>query len=138
MSRLWTRAWRSPLIARFVLAGGVVMALYVGLTSALFAAGLATQLALAIGYFTAVSTHFVLYRELVFKSPAGYALSPTSQGWRFVTIVLIQYAVTATSLAVLPGALGAPRTVVYLATAATVAGGTFVILRLFLFHPRSS
>lgn len=120
---------------RFVIVGGLVMTVYVSLTTLLLAAGLPSQAALAIGYVTAVSLHFTLYRHVVFAEPAGYALSPAAQARRFLLVTTAQYVVTALSLGLLPSTLGVSRIAVYLATALVVSSVTFVVMRLALFHP---
>lgn len=122
-------------LLRFAGAGAFVMLLYLTLTTGLSQlAGVPLQLAIAVGYFAGVAAHFLLHRFFVFASGDEYALSPAGQLVRFVVLAVAQYAVTALSVAVLPGALGIERLAVWLGTVAVVTPLTFVLLRTRLFH----
>ena len=120
---------------RFAITGAGVAAVYVVTT--LFLAnvvGLHFQVALAIGYFVAVTTHFFAHRLFVWGHGPDYALSATGQATRYVPISLAQYAITALATSVLPSALGLPTDLVYLVTVVCVAAATFVVLRTRVFH----
>ena len=121
---------------RYLLAGGSVALLYLGLTALLLGVvGLPSALALAIGLGLAVSAHFVLQRRFVFRPGEGeFALQTHEQAVRFAGVVVAQYAVTTAALAVLPGVLGVDRVLVYLASVPVVTACTFVIMRTRLFH----
>jgi len=122
--------------ARFALVGAAVAVVYIGVTLFLSnVAGLPFQLALALGFVTAVTTHFLLQRSFVWNRDEGYALAPQRQAGRYVVITLVQYGCTALSTSVLPDALGAETDIVYLATVACLTVTTFLLLRAHVFHP---
>lgn len=126
--------WRRQ-AARFVTVGGTVACLYLGITAGLSALGAPFQLALAVGYFLAVGTHFLLHRHFTFSSDAGYALRASHQLRGFLLVAVCQYLLTAGLVAVLPGLLHVDRRIVWLGAVVAIAGGTFLLLKTRLFHP---
>jgi putative flippase GtrA len=124
---------------RFALAGGTVAIVYVGVTTLLSqVAGLDFQLALALGFGIALVVHFTLQRAFVWIHHGEYALTLHSQAGRYLLAATFQYGVTAGATSVLPGALGLPVEVVYLATVALMLFVNFAVFRYGIFHTRSS
>jgi putative flippase GtrA len=123
--------------ARFVLAGGLVMAVYLGVTTALsWGAGLVFQAALAIGFATAVALHFVLQRRFVWRHQDGFALSPRAQAVRYLAVAGSQYALTAAVTSLVPRALDVSPTLVYLVWTVGATTATFLVFGRGVFHPR--
>jgi putative flippase GtrA len=121
-------------VIRFGIAGGVVAIVYLTLTTSLhLLIGLPFQVALVIGYATALIIHFSLQRRFVWRAEA-YALSVRSQAARYVPVAAAQYGVTAVATAFLPGALAVSVTVVYVATVVVVTSANFVVFRWAVFH----
>jgi len=120
--------------SRFVLAGGFVAVVYVATTSLLHVAGLAFEVALAVGFCTALATHFTLQRQFVWKHASGFALPVGGQAIRYLTLAGVQYGVTAGVTATVPRAIGVPTEVVYLAVAATISITNFLLFRGRVFH----
>lgn len=120
---------------RFAFAGGVVALIYV-LTTTVLADVFAVpfQLALAIGFVTAIGTHFTLQRFFVWVHHAEFALGVREQVGCYLLIATAQYAITATSTSLLPAALGLPVTLVYLVTAPTLTAINFLVFRSRVFH----
>jgi putative flippase GtrA len=121
---------------RYALAGVVVATVYL-LTTTLLAVvlGLPFQAALPIGFALALSVHFTLQRLFVWAHHEEFALPFRHQARRYLTVVLVQYGVTAASTALLPGAVGLPTEVVYLITALLLTCANFVLFRSVVFHP---
>ena len=120
---------------RFALAGGSVMAIYVASTTLLAKGfGLPFEAALPIGYVTALCAHFTLQRFFVWVHDAEFALALPAQATRYLVLAGLQYGLTAASTAVLPKALGASVTLVYLATVIVLTSGNFLALRNGVFH----
>jgi hypothetical protein len=67
-----------------------------------------------------------------------FALPLRHQFGRYITLAGVQYGLSAVSIAVLPGALGLPAEVIYLATAVPLATFNFVIFRRRIFHAKGS
>jgi putative flippase GtrA len=125
--------------ARFVLAGGTVMVVYLTTTTVLAdVAGLPFQAALAIGFCVGLMVHFTLQRMFVWAHEEEFALSLRHQAARYLSVAAIQYGVTAASTSLLPGALGAATEVVYLATVAVVTATNFVVFRHGIFHAKQA
>lgn len=120
--------------ARFVLAGGFVAVVYVATTSLLNVAGVAFEVALAIGFCTALATHFTLQRRFVWKHPSGFALPVAGQALRYLTLAGVQYGITAGVTATVPGAIGVPTEIVYLVVAGVIAVTNFLLFRGRVFH----
>ena len=119
---------------RFVLAGGFVAVVYVATTSLLSLAGLAFEVALAIGFCTALATHFTLQRRFVWKHASGFALPVGRQAIRYLTLAGVEYGVTAGVTATVPSAIGVPTEIVYLAVAAAISVTNFLLFRGRVFH----
>jgi putative flippase GtrA len=121
---------------RFVAAGGFVSLVYIATTSLLAEViGLPFELALAIGFAVAITTHFTLQRVFVWTHEHGYALSLRSQVTRYLIVAGIQYGITAAITATVPHAIGVSTEIVYLFAAALLTLTTFIVLRSRVFHP---
>lgn len=119
---------------RYVVAGGTVTLVYVGITLILAGpAGVEIQIAIPIAYALSICLHFSLQRWFVF-SDVEHALPLGAQLRRYLPAAAAQYAFTAITTAVLPSALGVPERLVYVAAALTSSGGTFLFLRARVFH----
>lgn len=94
------------------------------------------QTALAIGFCGALLVHFTLQRVFVWTHHEDFALPLRHQVGRYLAVAAVQYGVTAASTSLLPGALGAPTEVVYLATVATVISINFLVFRHAIFHAK--
>jgi len=118
-------------------AAGVVVGLVYLLTTTLLAevVGLPFQVALPIGFAAAVSVHFTLQRLFVWVHEEDFALPFAHQARRYLVVAGAQYAVTATTTSLLPGAVGLPTEVVYLITVLLLATANFVLFRTVVFHP---
>jgi putative flippase GtrA len=122
-------------VARFVLSGGTVAVVYLGLGLLLSGpAGVPIQVAIPVSYVLSVLLNYTLQRYFVFAHSESFALAPQSQFIRYVQIGAVQYAITAGATAVLPGVLGLSEQVVYVAVALIAAAITFVLLRLIVLH----
>jgi putative flippase GtrA len=120
---------------RFVITGGVVALTNLGIGLLLSGPlGVPIQIAIITGYVLSLLLNYMLQRNFVFADRDSFALSGASQFWRYVQLGAIQYAFTALATAVLPGLLGVPAEVVYVATALAVAVVTFIVIRLAIFH----
>ena len=93
------------------------------------------QIAIPVSYATALVLNFTLQRHFIFPSDEGFALNRGAQLRRYIPAVLTQYAITATSTAVLPQLLGVPEHEVYVATVLVLALIAFLTLRSLVFHP---
>jgi putative flippase GtrA len=126
-------------LVRFGLAGGLVTLVYLTVTTVLYqVVGLPFQAALAIGFVTALMLHFTLQRLFVWMHQDGFALPFRHQVGRYLLMAGAQYGCTAASTAVLPGALGLPTEVVYLATMVVVTTTGFLLMRFVIFHADSN
>jgi putative flippase GtrA len=124
---------------RFALAGGIVALVYFSVTVGLHEAlGVPFQIALLIGFVTALIVHFTLQRAFVWVHADGYALATRHQASRYLAVAAAQYGITAAATAVLPDLLGVSVTYVYLATAVLTTIGTFLVFRARVFHPAAS
>lgn len=120
---------------RFAIAGVAVATLYVAVTTLLHDAfSVPFQIALAAGFVVSVALHFTLQRLFVWRHHGRFALAVHHQAARYLCVCGSQYGVTALSTAQLPGLVGLPVEVVYLATMITVAGINFVVFRGRVFH----
>lgn len=120
---------------RFALAGSVVLGVYILMTLVLAdVAHLAFQVALAIGFVTAVVTHFTLQRLFVWSHHEEFALRIHAQITRYVAMALVQYGLTAGATSLLPELLGLPTEVVYLTVAVLVTMANFFTFRTRVFH----
>ncbi|MGO9958245.1 MAG: GtrA family protein [Solirubrobacteraceae bacterium] len=120
---------------RFAASGAFVALVYVAITSLLAeVVGIPFEMALAIGFGAAITTHFTLQRVFVWRHADGFALSVQHQLVRYLLLAGVQYGATAAATATLPHLLGAPTEDVYLATAALLSAASFLIFRTSVFH----
>jgi putative flippase GtrA len=120
---------------RYAITGAGVAGVYVGTTLVLsHVVGIQFQIALAIGFFTAITAHFSAHRLFVWGHESDFALSVPRQIGRYLPLTAAQYGFTALTTSVLPSALGVPTDVIYLATVVCVTLVTFVLLRTRVFH----
>jgi putative flippase GtrA len=120
---------------RFAVVGCVVALVYLTTTTVLadvFA--IPFQIALVIGFVTAVCVHFTLQRLFVWVHHAEFALDLGEQIGRYLLVVSAQYVVTATSTALLPSVIGVPVTFVYVMTVLALTGVNFLFFRNGVFH----
>lgn len=96
--------------------------------------GLPFELALALGFVSALLLHFTLQRLFVWVHEDGFALPLRHQVGRYLAMAGAQYGVTAVSTAILPGVLGVATEVVYLATMAVATTSGFLTMRFIIFH----
>jgi putative flippase GtrA len=135
IDRLRSRPGLLGQIVRFGLAGGVVTIVYVIITTVLSqVVGLPFEVALAIGFVSALLLHFTFQRLFVWVHDEGFALTLSHQVRRYLVMAGTQYGCTAAAVAVLPGVLGVPTEVVYLATMAVVTTTGFLVMRFIIFH----
>jgi putative flippase GtrA len=120
--------------------GGCTSAFFYLLSTTLLAlvVGLSFEVALAIGFSLAIALNFTLHRVFVWVHHEEFALPLRRQFGRYITLAGTQYGLTAASVAVLPGVLGLPTELVYLATAVLLATANFMIFRNGVFHPKAS
>ena len=120
---------------RFVTAGGAVAAFYLALTTTL-ADGFKVpfQIALAVGFCSAVAAHFALQRYFVWVHRSGFALLAHQQVGRYLVVAGAQYGLTAVVTSLLPKELGFPVTPVFLATALILSVLNFLVFRSRVFH----
>jgi putative flippase GtrA len=121
---------------RYAISGSFSTFTYIALT--LLVSGpldVPIQIAIPISYAAALVLNFTLQRHFVFPAEEGFALGRGSQLRRYIPAVLTQYAITATSTAVLPQLLGVPEHEVYVATVLVLAVIAFLTLRSLVFHP---
>jgi putative flippase GtrA len=118
-------------------ASGVVVALVYLITTTVLAevVGLPFQVALPIGFMTALGVHFTLQRFFVWVHEEDFALPFAHQARRYLVVAGAQYAITAATTSLLPGALGLPTEVVYLITVLLLATANFMLFRTVVFHP---
>jgi putative flippase GtrA len=122
-------------LVRFALTGGLVTVLYLTVTTVLSQlVGLPFQVALAIGFVSALLLHFTLQRLFVWVHDDGFALPLRHQVGRYLLMAGAQYGGTAASTAVLPGVLGVATELVYLATMAVATTAGFLVMRFIIFH----
>jgi putative flippase GtrA len=120
---------------RYAVVGGAVALIYLATTTILAEIfSVPFQLALVIGFVTAVIVHFTLQRMFVWVHRAQYALGVREQISRYLLLMTVQYSLTAASTSLLPGALGLPVTLIYLGTALTLATTNFLFFRSRVFH----
>lgn len=120
---------------RFVLAGGIAAVVYIAITTFLAEAlHLQFQIALVIGWLTGVGVHFELQRKFVWAPHETFALPIGHQILLYLLMCGSQFALMLASTAVLPGVLGVPVEIVYLASTAVLALVNFVMFRNKIFH----
>jgi putative flippase GtrA len=124
---------------RYVVNGCTTAFVYLLSTTLLaLVVGLPFQVALAVGFCLACAVNFTLHRGFVWMHREDYALPLHHQFGRYLVVAGSLYGLTALSVALLPGALGLPPEVVYLATALLLTPVNFVVYRSGVFHPRRS
>ena len=124
---------------RFVLAGGVVVVVYVTITLVLAdVIGMHFQVALAIGFGVAMAVQFTLYRLFVWTHHEEYALPLHHQAGRYLAAAGAGYGLTALCTALLPSALGVPTEAVYLVIVVALPVINFMVFRLVIFHPKQA
>jgi putative flippase GtrA len=140
-ARALARHLRSPQsgllgqVLRFGLTGGLVTVLYLTVTTVLFkVVGLPFEVALAIGFVSAILLHFTLQRLFVWINEEGYVLAFRHQVGRYLLMAGAQYGGTAAATAILPRALGIDTEIVYLATMAVATTTGFLVMRFIIFH----
>jgi putative flippase GtrA len=120
---------------RYAIAGTTVALWYLVTTTVLADVfGVPFELALAIGFVTAMLLHFTLQRFFVWMHHSEFALGLSSQVRRYLVVAGVQYAVTVAATAVLPRALDLPVTLVYYTTAIALAAVNFLVFRGGIFH----
>ncbi len=120
---------------RYAINGSATTLLYIVLTLLLDGpGGLPIQVAIPVAYSSSLVVNFTLQRAFVFTSQSGFALSRRAQLTRYGAAVLVQYTITATSTAKLPGLLGVPERDVYVVTVLCLALCAFLTLRSVVFH----
>jgi putative flippase GtrA len=122
-------------LVRFGLTGGLVTLLYLTVTTVLSKiVGLPFEVALAIGFLSAIFLHFTLQRLFVWVHEDGFALPFRHQVGRYLLMAGAQYGGTAASTAILPGVLGVDTEIVYLATMVVATTTGFLVMRFIIFH----
>ena len=122
-----------------MLAGGHGRLYYVTSTSVLAnVVGLPFELALILGFSSAICLHFTLQRIFVWVHAADFALPVQHQVLRYLVVVGSQYGITALATGFLPAALGVPTEVVYLITASLLAVTNFMVMGSRVFHGERS
>jgi putative flippase GtrA len=118
-------------------ASGVVVALVYLLATTFLAVvvGLPFEVALPIGFALMLCVHFTLQRLFVWVHDEEFALPFSHQARRYLMVAGAQYAVTATTTALLPSVLGLSPEVVYLLTVPLLATANFLLFRNVVFHP---
>ncbi len=120
---------------RFVAVGCATAVVYLASTTVLaLVVGLPFEVALAIGFCLTISFNFTMQRTFVWVHREGFRLPLRRQFGRYIAITGTQYAITATSTAVLPRALGLSTEVVYLVVSTGLAAFNFFVYRYGVFH----
>lgn len=123
---------------RFVLVGSFVALVYLLTTTFLaLVVGIPFELALLIGFCLGLAIHFTLQRVFVWGHDGGFALPFRHQAARYLLVAGSQYALTAAGTGLLPGPLGLPAEVVYLAIVLCCTGFNFFIFRGRVFHAKT-
>lgn len=125
-------------LVRFLLAGGIVFVLGFSLTAGAMALGVTFQLAFIFSYTVAITVHLQLHRLFTFAGDGEYVLGRGGQAWRFVVIVIGQYAFIAASVAVFAPVLGVPDLVVYVGAVVLLSIANYVVLATRVFHSHSA
>jgi len=120
---------------RYVIAGGIVTVIYLTITTVLANIfGLPFQLALGIGFATALVVHFSLQRFFVWVHIEEFSLPARKQIGRYLLVAATQYGTTAAVTAFLPSALHISTTIVFFGWTIVVTASNFVIFRHGIFH----
>jgi putative flippase GtrA len=120
---------------RYAINGSATTLLYIALTL-LFEGpgGVPIQVAIPVAYILSLCVNFTLQRVFVFANATGFALSRRAQLTRYGAAVLIQYVITATATAKLPGLLNISERYAYVGTVLCLALCAFLTLRSVVFH----
>jgi putative flippase GtrA len=119
---------------RYGAAGALVAGVYLSLplvASSVF--GVPIEIVIPIAYVLAVTLHFVLQRNFVFRH-IEFALSSRQQVTRYIAIGAFQYPTTALATASLPGVLGLSPQATYVGCALAFSLMFFLFLRTRVFH----
>jgi putative flippase GtrA len=120
---------------RFVIAGGIITVIYLMITTVLADIfGVPFQLALGIGFATAIVVHFSLQRFFVWAHTEDFSLPIHEQLGRYLLVAAAQYGSTALVTAFLPSALHVPTTIFFFAWTICVTASNFIIFRHGIFH----
>ena len=120
---------------RYVIAGGIVTVIYLTITTVLANIfGVPFQLAIGIGFATALVVHFSLQRFFVWVHIEEFSLPVREQIGRYLLVAATQYGTTAAVTAFLPSALHLSTTIVFFAWTVVVTASNFVIFRHGIFH----
>lgn len=123
---------------RFVIAGGTVAVVYIGLVLAMSGPfGVPIQIAIPIAFWLGVALNYTLQRFFVFRNSPAFALAWHAQLGRYVGLSICQYLFTAITTHALPPRLGVSEQAVYVAATVIASGTTFVLLRIGVFHDHS-
>jgi putative flippase GtrA len=124
---------------RFLLAGGVVLIVYVSITTVLAdVIGMHFQVALAIGFGIALIVQFNLYRVFVWTHHEEFALPVHHQAGRYLAAAAFGYGLTAACTSLLPRVLGVSTEIVYLAMVVALPVVNFIVFRYIIFHTKPS
>jgi putative flippase GtrA len=120
---------------RFVIAGGVVAVIYLTITTVLANVfGVPFQLALGIGFATALAVHFSSQRFFVWVHHEEFFLPFRKQIGRYALVAATQYGTTAIATSFLPSVLHVSTTIVYLVWVICITASNFVIFGRGIFH----
>ncbi len=124
---------------RFAMSGGTVALVYLATTTLVAdVAGIAFQVALAIGFCVGLSAHFTLQRAFVWTHHEEFELPLRHQLGRYLVLAAVQYGVTVASTSLLPSALHVSTEIVYLVTVAILISINFLVFRHGIFHARNA
>jgi putative flippase GtrA len=124
---------------RFVMAGVAVASIYSAITILLAETlGLPFQVALAIGFATALACHFALQRFFVWRSRDAFMLSLHQQVGRYLIVAGSQYGTTAAVTSTVPSALDLPAWAVYAVWTVLVSASAFIVFGRGVFHAARS
>ncbi|MDA0182389.1 GtrA family protein [Solirubrobacter phytolaccae] len=119
---------------RFAIVGGLAAVTYFVLSLGLATAGLAIQLAMVIAYPAALLVHFSGQRWFAFASAEGFALAWRQQAGRYITIGVIQLALSLLITTFVPSLIGVDERIVYAVATVALTTATYILLRLHVFH----
>lgn len=121
---------------RYVISGAIVGGVNLAIPLVLnWAFGVPIEVAIPIGYLTAITLHFNLQRRFVFRHVETFALARHQQAVWYLGIAAVQYPTVALATAWLPTVLAVSHREAYVATVATVTVLTYLVLRSRVFHP---
>jgi putative flippase GtrA len=120
---------------RYVIAGGIVAVVYLGVPIALNGgAGVPIEVAIAIAYVLAVTLHFNLQRHFVFRHVGVFELSRRAQIGRYIMMGAVQYPTTAVATALLPKVLGLSSRATFVVVSLVMSATLFIVLRTHIFQ----